>query len=76
MADEVSFERDIAPLFKLYRAGMLWSMDLTKYEDVKASAKPILARIRSGNMPPPPYPSMTPEQVELFAAWIRQDFPA
>lgn len=75
MADEVSFERDIAPLFKLYRAGMLWSMDLAKYEDVKAHAKPIFARIRSGNMPPP-YPSLTPEQVELFATWMRQDFPA
>lgn len=76
MTDEVSFERDIAPLFKLYRAGMLWSMDLAKHEDVKANAKAIFARIRSGNMPPPPYPSLTPEQVELFATWMRQDFPA
>ncbi|MEQ1512352.1 MAG: hypothetical protein ABL934_06680 [Lysobacteraceae bacterium] len=75
MTEEISFERDIAPLFKLYRAGMLWRFDMTKYEDVKEHARPILARIRNGNMPPPPYPSLTEEEVARFVAWIEQGFP-
>lgn len=50
-------------------------MDLTRYEDVKANAKPTLARVRGGNMPPL-FPSFTSDQVELLAAWIRRDFPA
>lgn len=72
---EVSFERDIAPMFKLYRAAMLWRFDMTRHEDVKAHARPILARIRSGNMPPPPYTPLTEQEVARFAAWIEQGFP-
>lgn len=75
MNSVVSFERDIVPLFKLYRAGMLWQMDLVKYDDVKNYARPILARIRNGNMPPPPYPPLTPDEVARFEAWMQQGFP-
>lgn len=75
MTEVVSFERDIAPLFTLYRAGMLWRFDMTKYEDVKAHARPILARIRNGNMPPPPYPSLTEAEIARFVAWMQQDYP-
>ncbi len=75
MTEEVSFERDIAPLFKLYRAGMIWRFDMARYEDVKAHARPILARVRNGTMPPPPYPPLTEAEIAQLAAWIQQDFP-
>lgn len=42
----VSFERDIAPLFRQFRASMMWRLDLTKYGDVKANAQMILSQIQ------------------------------
>lgn len=75
MTDPVSFERDIAPLFAPYRAGMSWRFDLTRYEDVRRFAVMIHRQISSQNMPPPPYPPLTEAQVALFAAWMAQGHP-
>lgn len=72
----VSFEKDIAPLFRQFRASMIWRFDLTKYDDVKANASAIQANIAPGaGMPPPPYPELTAAQVAMFTAWINQGFP-
>ena len=72
----VSFENDIAPLFRQFRASMIWRFDLTKYGDVKANAPTILANIGpNGGMPPPPYPVLTTAQVAKFTEWMNQGFP-
>jgi hypothetical protein len=80
MEPSVSFENDIVPVFRQFRGSMLWRLDLTKYEDVKANAAAILAQIQTGpklgGMPPLPYPPLTKKQVDAFQAWINQDFPA
>jgi hypothetical protein len=70
----VSFKNDIAPMFSPYRGSMLWRLDLTNYEDVKANAALIYDQIGSKNMPPQPYNSFTPDQVNLFQAWMAQGF--
>lgn len=70
----VSFGKDIAPLFNQFRASMMWRLDLTDYEQVKANAAMVLTQIQNG-MPPPPYPPLTKEQVAMFQAWINQGFP-
>lgn len=79
MTIPMSFARDIAPIFAPYRAGMLWRMDLTKYEHMKRNADAVYAQIHSPdgapNMPPPPYPPLTDEQVALFRTWMEQGFP-
>lgn len=72
----VSFEKDIAPLFSQFRASMMWRLDLTKYEDVKANAQVIFGQISTQQMPPSPYPPLTKEQVAAFAAWMKQGYPA
>ncbi len=70
-----SFARDIVPLFSQYRASMLWRLDLTKYDDIKLNADMVYNQISTQSMPPPPYPSMTTEQVALFKTWMDQGFP-
>ena len=75
MTASLSFARDIAPLFVQYRASMLWRLDLTRYEDMKANAAMVYGQIQSRSMPPPPYPPMTPAQVTQFKAWMDQGFP-
>jgi hypothetical protein len=67
----VSFRADIFPLFEQYRGSMLWRLDLTNYDDVKANAALIYDNISDG-MPPAPYASLTKEQIGLFQAWIAQ----
>ena len=72
----VSFEKDLAPIFHQFRASMMWRFDLTKYEDVKANSSAILANIvNGGGMPPPPYPPLTQDQVNLFQQWINDGYP-
>lgn len=71
----VTFEKDIAPIFRQYRGSMLWRLDLTKYEDVKANANMIWSAIQQGGgMPPPPYPPLTPHQLRSFEEWMRGGF--
>lgn len=75
----VSFERDIAPLFRQFRGSMMWRLDLTKFEDVKANASMIYSQITPSqgivNMPPPPYPPLTTQQREIFKSWMNEGFP-
>ena len=72
----VSFANDIGPLFKQFQGPMMWRLDMTSYEAVKANAQLIFDQISSNLMPPPPFPPLTAEQIASFAAWMKQDFPA
>jgi hypothetical protein len=67
--EQVSFERDIRPLFREKDIqSMSRAFDLSSYDDVKASAKPILERVADGSMP---CDGRWPDaQVELFRTWI------
>jgi hypothetical protein len=77
MGSSVSFEKDIAPIFRQFRGSMMWRFDLTKFEDVKANAAMIYSQILpNGGMPPPPFPALTAHQVALFKDWMEGGFPA
>ncbi|MGA8429757.1 MAG: hypothetical protein WB729_08045 [Candidatus Sulfotelmatobacter sp.] len=71
----VSFEKDLVPIFRQFRGSMCWRLDLTRYEDVKGNATIILQQISQNNMPPPPFPPLTVEQIKLFKTWMAEDFP-
>jgi hypothetical protein len=78
MGDSVSFERDIAPIFRQFRGSMMWRLDLTKFEDVKANASMISQQITPSQGQvgmPPPYPPLTNQQVAMFNLWIDEGFP-
>lgn len=69
MEDQLSFARDIRPLF---RDGDIRSMsfafDLSSYDDVRANAEPIYERLASGSMPcDGAWPA---DEVERFRTWI------
>jgi hypothetical protein len=71
--EEVSFERDIRPLF---RDGDINSMsavfDLSSYQDVRANADSIYERLAEGSMPcDGAWPA---EQVQRFRTWIDTGF--
>jgi hypothetical protein len=71
----VSFQKDIVPMFYEFRGPMLWRLDLTKYEDVKANAPMIYNMITTGGgMPPPPFPPFTADQVQMFQQWMTAGF--
>ena len=75
----VSFRNDIAPLFNQFRGQMMWRMDLTNYDHVKANAQIIHLRLSDpdtyGPMPPPPFDPLTPAQVKLFEQWMKDGYP-
>ena len=79
MSNSVSFEKDIAPVFRQFRGSMMWRLDLTRFEDVKANASRIYNQIiPSGGivaMPPPPYPPLTGEQIAMFKTWMDEGCP-
>jgi hypothetical protein len=73
MEDQVTFERDIRPLF---RDGDIRSMsfafDLSSYDDVRANAEAIHQRLADGTMPcDRAWPA---ENVARFQAWIDSGF--
>ncbi len=72
-----SFAKDIAPMFKDFRAPMTWRFDLTRYEHVQPNAQLIYERISDPEspMPPPPYPPLTPKQIALFRKWMDEGAP-
>ncbi|HEV3486238.1 MAG TPA: hypothetical protein VG106_12575 [Vicinamibacterales bacterium] len=75
MADsELSFERDIKPLFRaLDRDEMDWVFDLWSYDDVVENADAIYARIADGTMPPDePWDE---ERLDRLRRWIDTGFP-
>jgi hypothetical protein len=66
---EVSFARDIQPLFRPKdRASMAFAFDLWDVNDVRPNADAILRRLREGTMPCDG--GWPPDDVELFARWI------
>ena len=70
-----SFETDIRPLFRESDvAAMKWAFDLSAYEDVKASAGEIYARLFDGSMH---CDARWPEdRVAKFKSWIDAGTPA
>jgi len=75
MADQLSFETDIKPLFRdKDRDAMLAAFDLFDYDDVVERAEDIVASVRSGQMPcDGAWPAT---QVEKFQQWIDAGTPA
>jgi hypothetical protein len=71
----MSFSNDIRPLFREQdRDEMEWAFDLWSYDDVKANAEAIFARLQEGDMPcDAPWPA---ENVAAFRAWIDAGMPA
>jgi hypothetical protein len=74
MADDLSFARDIRPLFREEDVdAMSFAFDLSAYEDVRDNAQEIHARLAEGTMPcDAPW---EPQQVERFQAWIEAGTP-
>jgi hypothetical protein len=72
---QVSFADDIMPLFKQFQGPMMWRLDLTSYDAVKANAQIIWDQISTQSMPPPPFPPLTAEQIAAFKAWMDTGFP-
>lgn len=72
-----TFNDDIMPFLYPWRAQMLWRLDLTKYEDVKANAEVIYGQIsgETGQMPPPPFDPLTSEQISAFKSWMDGGYP-
>jgi len=72
---QVSFANDIMPLFKQFQGPMMWRLDLTSYEAVKANAQTIFDQISTQSMPPPPFPPLKAEQIATFKAWMDEGYP-
>jgi len=75
MADQLSFETDIKPLFRdKDRDAMLAAFDLFDYDDVVERAEDIVASLRSGQMPcDGAWPAA---QVDKLQQWIDAGTPA
>jgi len=71
----VGYERDIRPLFREHDiTSMSKAFNLASYDDVRANAGAILARLADGSMPcDGPWPQ---ERVELFRGWVDAGCPA
>ena len=72
---ELSFERDIKPLFRTKdRDSMMQAFDLFDYDDVAENADAIVGSLRSGQMPcDGAWPA---SQVDTLQQWIDQGKPA
>jgi hypothetical protein len=70
----LGFETDIRPLFRPddVRA-MSFAFNLSSYEDVRANAEEIYARLAEGSMPCDG--EWPPDKVERFRAWIDSGTP-
>ena len=68
VADPLSFETDIKPLFsERDRRSMMFAFDLWSHDDVSGNAEAILDRLTAGDMP---CDGAWPQaQVELFERW-------
>ena len=72
---EVGFEKDIRPLFREKDVqSMSAKFDLSSYDDVKASAAPILAAVAGGSLPCDG--AWPPDRVALFREWVDAGCPA
>ena len=70
----ITFGTDIRPLFNQFKGQMMWRLDLTNYDHVKANAQIIYDRIADPDsaMPPPPFDPLSSEQIQLFRRWMDQ----
>jgi hypothetical protein len=69
VAEEVTFVRDIRPLFRDGDvSSMSFAFDLSSYEDVRTNAEEIYARLADGSMPCDA--SWPAEDVARFRTWI------
>ena len=75
MAAELTFDHDIRPLFRDGDVrSMSFAFDLSSYDDVRANAEAIYARLENGTMPcDRAWPA---EDVKSFRSWIDAGFPA
>jgi hypothetical protein len=73
--DAVGYGRDIRPLFREKDvSSMSFAFDLQSYDDVRANANGILAKLSNGSMPcDGAWPE---EKVELFRNWVDAGCPA
>ena len=72
---ELSFERDIKPLFRTKdRDSMMQAFDLFDYDDVVENADAIVGSLRSGQMPCDG--AWAAGQVDTLQQWIDQGKPA
>jgi hypothetical protein len=71
----VGYERDIRPLFREKDVtSMSKAFDLASYNDVRANAGKILAKVADGSMPcDGAWPQ---DRVELFRSWVDAGCPA
>ena len=75
MDEEITFARDIRPLFNDRDVSSMSSrFDLSSYDDVRANAEAIYARIADGSMPC--YGAWPPDDVDRFRRWIDGGFAA
>jgi hypothetical protein len=82
MSNQISFAKDIRPLFSAIDvAHMSGAFDLSKYDDVRKSAQQILRRLKGEGgavMPPPPAQGgsgpWAAEKIALFQSWIDGGF--
>lgn len=67
--EAVGYERDIRPLFREKDvSSMSGAFDLSSYDDVRANAGRILARLSDGSMPcDGPWPQ---DRVRIFRTWV------
>jgi hypothetical protein len=73
--EAVDYGRDIRPLFREKDvSSMSFAFDLRSYDDVRANANGILAKLSDGSMPcDGAWPE---EKVELFRNWVDAGCPA
>ena len=73
--EALGYARDIRPLFREKDvSSMSKAFDLASYNDVRANADRILAKLSDGSMPcDGPWPA---ERVELFRSWVAVGCPA
>jgi hypothetical protein len=70
---DVAFARDIRPLFTDRDISSMSSrFDLSSYDDVRANADSIYARLADGTMPC--YGAWPEDNVERFRTWIDSGF--
>ncbi len=69
MAQQLSFARDIRPLFRdLDIQSMQSAFDLASYEDVRTNGEPIYAVLAAGQMPCDG--AWAEEDVQRFRSWL------
>jgi hypothetical protein len=74
LEDDVTFARDIKPLFREGdREAMEFAFDLWSYDDVSSNADGILDRLKDGSMPcDAPWPE---ERIRIFERWVEAGLP-